>query len=52
MEETGQINNTIITCDRCNERHKGTIRIIVHKVKAQNVYYSSKLCHKCEEHKT
>lgn len=52
-EETGQVNNVIVICDKCNERHRGTIRIIKHKSKhkiyQQRVYYNSKLCKKCEE---
>ena len=47
--ETGQINNTMLICDNCEERHRGTKRIVAHKVNGKEIYYSSKLCHKCEE---
>ena len=49
QEEVSRENNAIVICDNCNKRHRGTIRIIRHKVSQRNVHYTSKLCHKCED---
>jgi len=46
--EYGQANNVLVVCDKCNERHRGTTRIITHIVNGKEVFYTSKLCHKCE----